>query len=137
MLKKVMLIEEYSEGSTYWRIPCDCGDKEHDIELMFDVDDDGFASLNLSGHMGFYQSSWYSNEPWYERLWDWRRRMWRRVKASAAMLFKGHYQMDGDVILTKDGIAGLRYALDEGERLMDVKIEENIKRRQTAKATNE
>lgn len=121
--KKVMLVEEYKDGTSFWRVPCDCNDPDHDVHLWFEVDEDGIGALRITRQLGFYENSWYSQDPWYMRFADWRRRMWKRIKASMKILFKGYLTMDGDVCLTKDGIDGLQYALSEGKKAM-VKNEE-------------
>ena len=118
IIKKVMLVEEYKDGTSFWRVPCDCSDPEHDAHLWFEVDDDGIAALRITRQLGFYENSWYSEDPWYMRVGSWRRRMWKRIKASASMLFKGYYTMDGDLCLNKDGIDGLQYALAEGKKAL-------------------
>ena len=133
--KKVMLINEYKDGTSFWRIPCDCSDPDHDVHLWFEVDDDGIAALRITRELGFYAQEWYSNDPWYERIGHWKDRMWSRIKASMKILFKGYLTMDGEVCLTKDGIDGLQYALTEGKKAM-IKAEEafHAKRKEQAVA---
>jgi hypothetical protein len=116
--KKVMLVEEYKDGTSFWRVPCDCSDPDHDVHLWFEVDDDGIAALRITRQLGYYKNSWYDDAPVYERFLRWCDRMWDRFKAANKILFKGYLTMDGDVCLTKDGIDGLQYALTEGSKAM-------------------
>lgn len=135
LIKKVMLIEEYKDGTSFWRVPCDCSDPDHDVHLWFEVDDDGIAALRITRELGFYVNSWYSDAPWYERFRQKCGRGWDRIKASMKILFKGYLTMDGEVCLTKEGIDGLQYALAEGKKNM-IKAEEafQAKRKEQAVA---
>ena len=133
LIKKVMLIEEYKDGTSFWRVPCDCSDPDHDAHLWFEVDEDGIAALRFTRQFGFFENSWYSQDPWYMRLADWRRRMWKRIKASMKILFKGYFTMDGELCLTKEGIDGLQYALTEGKKNM-IKGEEAFHAKRKAEA---
>jgi hypothetical protein len=103
--KKVMLEEDYENGTTMWRVPCDCHDPAHDARLWFEVDEHGFASLRITTEVGFYKTSFLRN-------------IRRRFVAAFKMLFTGYYTMEGEVCLREDGIDGLRYALDEGKKAM-------------------
>lgn len=132
--KKVMLIDEYKDGTSFWRVPCDCSDPDHDVHLWFEVDDDGIAALRITRELGFYVNGWYSDAPWYERVGHWKDRMWSRIKASMKILFKGYLTMDGEVCLTKEGIDGLQYALAEGKKNM-VKAEEAFARKRKEQAS--
>jgi hypothetical protein len=116
LLKKVMLDEDYEDGTTMWRVPCDCHDPAHDARLWFEVDEHGFASLRISTEVGFYRTSFLRN-------------LRRRFDAAFKMLFVGYYTMEGEVCLTHDGINGLRYALDEGQKKLYKAEEEYARKR--------
>lgn len=133
--EKVMLVKEYKDGTSFWRVPCDCSDPDHDVHLWFEVDDDGIAALNITRELGYYENSFYSDDPWFKRLPRWFGRMWNRFKAANKILFKGYLTMNGEVCLDKDGIAGLQLALTEGTKAM-VKAEEawRAKRKENASA---
>ena len=103
--KKVMLEEDYEDGTTMWRVPCDCHEPQHDARLWFEVDEHGCASLRITTEIGFYQTGFWRN-------------VRRRFVAAGRMLFTGYCTMDGEVVLQEDGIDGLRYALDEGKKAM-------------------
>ena len=133
ILKKVMLVNEYKDGTTFWRVPCDCNDPDHDVHLWFEVDDDGIASLRITRQLGYYKNSWYDDAPVYDRFLHWCDRMWDRFKAANKILFKGYLTMDGDVILTKEGIEGLQYALIEGNKVM-IKAEDAFHAKRKAEA---
>jgi hypothetical protein len=133
--KKVMLIEEYKDGTSFWRVPCDCSDPDHDVHLWFEVDDDGIAALRITRELGFYANEWHSDDNWHERIARKFGRGWSRIKAATKILFKGYLTMDGEVCLTKEGIEGLQYALTEGNKAM-IKAEEafHAKRKEQANA---
>ena len=131
--KKVMLVEEYKDGTSFWRVPCDCSDPAHDVHLWFEVDDDGIAALRITRQLGYYANSWYNDDPWFKRLPRWVGRMWDRFKAANKILFKGYLTMEGEVCLTKDGIDGLQLALTEGKKHM-VKAEKAFVAKRKAEA---
>ena len=104
MIKKLMKVDEYSDGTTGWRIACDCHDPNHDCRLWFERDlDFNTVSLSLSMEMGFYPS--------YENFIG---SMWRRIKHAAKVLFTGYATVQGDMILDEDGIKAMQAALKEG-----------------------
>lgn len=102
-----MLVRKYEDGTSHWRIACDCMDKEHDAELWFEVENDWpMVTMRLSMHMGFYDR--------YETgLSGWFSRMRRRVYHAAKVLFTGYAQLDGELILNEEGVKAMRLALDE------------------------
>lgn len=103
--KKVMLEEDYEDGTTMWRVPCDCQQPQHDARLWFEIDQHGCASLRITTEIGFYRTGLWGN-------------IRRRLVTAGRMLFTGYCTMDGEVCLQEDGINGLRYALDEGKKAM-------------------
>jgi len=128
-----MLIEEYKDGTSFWRVPCDCSDPDHDVHLWFEVDEDGIPALRITRQLGYYKNSWYDDAPAYERFLRWCDRMWDRFKAANKILFKGYLTMDGEVCLSKEGIEGLQFALTEGTKVM-VKAEEAFHAKRKAEA---
>lgn len=99
-----MLVNEYKDGTTFWRIPCSCMCKDHDADLWFEVDQHAYE-LQMSYEVGFYPK----NLGWWKALT-------RRVSAATQILFKGHYTMQGEVMLDDAGVEGLKYALNEGQK---------------------
>jgi hypothetical protein len=134
--KKVMLIEEYKDGTSFWRVPCDCSDPDHDVHLWFEVDDDGVAALNITRELGFYSNDWHSDDNWHQRIARKVGRGWKRIKAATKILFKGYITMNGDVCLSKEGIDGLQYALKHGKEAM-IKAEEEFHRKRKAALAKE
>lgn len=134
LLKKVMLEEDYKDGTTMWRIPCDCHAPEHDARLWFEVDKDGCASLRITTEVGFYHYETYYDDTFIERVTGRIGIFWRRLKLVCKMLFTGYHTMEGDVILQEDAINGLRYALDEGMKAIEkAQVEFQRKRKEAAK----
>ena len=102
-----MLLTEYKDGTTFWRIPGDCLCTDHDAELWFEVDKDGYGyELQMSYEVGFYRK----NLGWWKALT-------RRVSTAIQILFKGHFTTYGEVILDDDGVEGLKFVLAEGQKL--------------------
>ena len=102
--RKLMKVKEFPDGSSFWRVACECGDSAHDVNLWFEpVKDTSFVELNLSMEVGFYSKhrTWVGN-------------MLRRISTAFRILFTGYYTAAGDVVLDYDGIKAMQSALDNG-----------------------
>lgn len=135
--KKIMLEADYEDGTTMWRIPCDCHDPEHDARLWFELDEDGFPSLKISTEVGFYHYKRYDDDNLLERFRDWRERIWKRITIVSKMLFTGYYTMEGEVILNEESIAAFQYALTEGNKGMLKAREKSIREHKEKYGTKE
>ena len=107
MQNKLMKIKEYSDGSSSWRVACDCHDPNHDCQLWFErsVEDEPRIqdiSLMLSMEVGIYKN--------YNLLEN----LWKRITIAAKVLFTGYHTATGEVILDEDGIKALQLALEQG-----------------------
>ena len=107
MQNKLMKIKEYSDGSSSWRVACDCHDPNHDCQLWFErsLEDEPRIqdiSLMLSMEVGIYKN--------YNLLEN----LWRRISIAAKVLFTGYHTATGEVILDEDGIKALQFALKQG-----------------------
>lgn len=106
--KKVMLVDSYQDGSSYWRVACDCGAAEHDAVLWFEVATEWeSASLMVSTEVSFNSFDGFF------------RSLKKRFKAAFQILFLGHFRETGEVILNKDGIDSMIFALNEGKALLE------------------
>lgn len=107
MQERVMKFhEDKVDGSSFWRVACDCSDSKHDAHLYFETDEHGFIILNLSVETGFYDS-------YYPEFGGVIRTLWNRVCAAVKILFTGRYTTTGDVILNESGVKAMRVVLDE------------------------
>ena len=114
MQKKVMKVEEWSDGTSIWRVACECTDTDHDVHLWFEPEKDtDYVNLNLSMQVGFYDRTRYCDTVW-ESFIEHIRAFNKRAKCAAKILFKGHATFNGDVILNEDGIKAMQLALDKG-----------------------
>ena len=107
MQNKLMKIKEYEDGSSSWRVACDCHDPNHDCQLWFErsVEDEPRIqdiSLMLSMEVGIYKN--------YNLLEN----LWKRITIAAKVLFTGYHTATGEVILDEDGIKALQFALEQG-----------------------
>ena len=107
MQNKLMKIKEYEDGSSSWRVACDCHDPNHDCQLWFErsVEDEPRIqdiSLMLSMEVGIYKN--------YNLLEN----LWKRITIAAKVLFTGYHTATGEVILDEDGIKALQFALKQG-----------------------
>lgn len=107
MQNRVMKFYEHKDdGSSYWRVACDCSDSNHDAHLYFEVDEYGFINTTMYYETGFYDS-------YYPEFGGIVRTLWNRLCAATKILFTGRYTMTGDVILNEDGTKAMRVVLDE------------------------
>lgn len=99
-----MKFDEHEDGSSYWRVACECSEPHHDVQLYFETMDEDFedVSLCLSMEIGFY-TRW--------GRWE---NFKRRLHAAVTILFTGRYEMTGEVMLNKDGMIAMKTALDKG-----------------------
>lgn len=109
MQTKLMKFDAHEDGSSYWRVACECSEPHHDAQLYFEAMDEDFedVSLCLSMEVGFY-----SRYGWWETAK-------RRLHAASAILFNGHYTMTGEVMLNRDGMIAMQTALNEGIKHAD------------------
>lgn len=115
MQKKVMLVDSFDNGSSYWRVACDCCDSDHDAVLWFEYDKDlDMMVLTVSTEIGFIDGPLLRHR-WFYIL----KNLLKRIRVAAQILFLGHYRETGEVVLVRDGIEGMIHALSEGKRLLD------------------
>ena len=104
---KVMRTNEFPDQQSVWyRISCGCGSEEHDMNIELEYAD-GFMEMFI--YKTFYWKYFYAGLPWYDKLW-------KRISASAKILFGGYIEMQGDIIITEDEhIDSFIEALQEGK----------------------
>jgi hypothetical protein len=108
MEKKLMNVADYEDGSSLWRVACDCGSTDHDVHMWFEPEPGcDMVSLNLKMEVGFYNKH-------SDSLWAKIRDFKRRIRHAAKVLFTGYATVDGDVILDEDGIRAMKLALEKG-----------------------
>ena len=112
---KVMKTEEFDE-SVYYRLPCSCGSKDHDVTLEFECDKKipGMIFLNMYKDLG-WSSYWGYNDNFFTRFLS-------RIKTAFRILFIGYIEVEESFILKgEDHIDAFIEALKEGKRLMKEK----------------
>ena len=120
MQKKLMKIDEYDDGESFWRVACDCASPNHDVSLYFETDKKSRSlTLNLGMEVSSNDISFYHNV--YDKRWYWVEWLidniaWR-IKTASKILFFGRIEVSGDVILNQDGIGAMQVALEEGKKL--------------------
>jgi len=103
-----MKLDQFSDGSSSWRVACDCKDPDHDVHLWFEPEEMvPVVNLNLTMEVGFYRS--YHGD-WRDRLDNYA----KRIKHAAKVLFTGYATMQGDVILDEAGMQAMQAALKQG-----------------------
>jgi hypothetical protein len=100
-------LELPDQQAVYYSIACDCGNKDHDMEVDFEWDD-GIMEMFL--YKTFYWKDYYVNYSWYFKIW-------KRISASLKLLFGGYVEMQGDIlIMEEEHIDSFIEALQEGKR---------------------
>jgi len=102
-----MKIKEYPDGSSSWRIACDCHDPNHDCQLWFERTVEDEPHIQSLGLMLSMEVGIYPRYNFFENLW-------RRITIAAKVLFTGYHTATGEVILDEDGIRALQFALEQG-----------------------
>ena len=108
---KVMKTAEFKD-SVYYRLPCACGSKDHDVTLEFEHDKKIPEMLFLNMYVNLAWCSQWGDTNFFERIW-------RRIKASLRILFVGYVEVEESFIFSgEDHIDSFIEALHEGKRLM-------------------
>jgi len=104
---RVMRTNEFpDQQSVFYRISCDCDDAEHDMMIEFEFDR-GIMEIFL--YKTFYWKHYYAWCHWYEKIW-------KRISASARILFGGYIEMQGDLLIVEEEhIDAFIEALQEGK----------------------
>lgn len=113
MQSKLMKIDQNNDGSSIWRVACECTSPDHDVHMWFEPDTEtDTVSLNLSMEIGFYYKG-VSSDSFKDRVLDQLYDFKRRLKHAARVLFTGYARLEGDVILNQDGIEAMKTAIDK------------------------
>lgn len=120
MQEKVMLFRDYKDGTSIWKVACDCADSSHDATLWFRVETiGGHAHAELDFSLEFQASEHYDTgiRAFFKRIW------WR-IKTATKIMLNGHITVYRDISLTNGGIEALQLALSEGKE----KCEKSVKK---------
>jgi hypothetical protein len=111
---KVMKTEEFDDA-IYYRLPCSCGSKDHDITLEFEHDEEIPEMVFLNVYMNLVWSSYWGDTNFFQIIW-------RKIKTALRIIFVGHIELEESFILKgEDHIDAFIEALNEGKRLMQKK----------------
>lgn len=127
----LMKIKEYSDGTSFWRVACDCHEPNHDVKLWFDPDPDlEYLNLNLTMEVGFHSYGYGIDDSKWEAFTRRVRSFNKRLRHAAKVLFTGYATVEGDVVLSEDGVKAMKTALDRG-----LEHFENVKKQRKKKKT--
>lgn len=108
----LMKIKEFDDA-LYYRVGCDCGVREHDLEIWAEVDKEGyFPTINFSANC----HTRYWNNRFSHPLLKWLNDPLNRISIALTVLFTGHVETNFEYCLGKENVSALRTALDEIER---------------------
>jgi hypothetical protein len=111
---KVMKTEEFDDA-IYYRLPCSCGSKDHDITLEFEHDEEIPEMVFLNMYMNLAWSSYWGDTNFFQIIW-------RKIKTALRIIFVGYIQLEESFILKgEDHIDAFIEALEEGKQLMKKK----------------
>ena len=65
---KVMKTEEFDDA-IYYRLPCSCGSKDHDITLEFEHDKEIPEMVFLNVYMNLEWSSYWGDTTFFQIIW--------------------------------------------------------------------
>ena len=105
MLKKIMKINEYKDGDSFWQIACDCTDPDHQVSLWFDNYED-YPHLDINMNLTLDKGKL--------NTWKFFPALYFRIKTAFRVLAFGEIDYSGSAILDKDGIIAMQTALEEG-----------------------
>lgn len=112
MLKQLMKCVEYDDAIRF-RIGCDCGATDHDLDIWAEQDTNGITTIMFSQttHTQYWRTYFKHNSRFY-----WLNDLLNRIMIAGKVLFSGHVETNSDFVVSKDNIAALRAALDEIEK---------------------
>ena len=118
---KIMKVEEFKDSS-YYRIACDCGTPEQDLEVEVEFDEYGILWLTLSGQHTV--SDWWGHPSWLGR-------MKKRIKLSLRLLFTGWFEANGEFLILReehiDSIISFLQSVKQKKRKMVKAMEKKAK----------
>lgn len=92
--------ENFYDGSSAYRILCDCGDKSHDVKMFIDVETtDVFGYTSIS----FYVET---ESPWW-------RTKYSRIKAAWEILKSGRIKTESELLLKSETVETLIGVLNQ------------------------
>lgn len=100
----ISLNRDWGDAKSY-RITCDCGSPEHDVNMWIEVDGDKDVQ---DVQVGFYVEGW---TPFWETKFS-------RIRAAWDILFKGYHKQEHHMILRKQ--AALNFAETIKQAIADV-----------------
>lgn len=112
MLKQLMKCAEYDDAVRF-RIGCDCGAPEHDLDIWAEQDSNGIATVMFSQETHTrYWRTYFDRDSWFYWLND----PINRILIAGNVILNGYVETNSDFVLSKDNILALRTALDEIEK---------------------
>jgi hypothetical protein len=123
---RVMKTHEFKD-SIFYRVACDCTDKNHDATIEFEYDKEcNMISMHFYKEI-IWESRW-GEERWYMKLW-------KRLSCSIRMLFTGHIELEDEFLfLDIEHMSEFITALIEGRQKIQSKMEScKLKRKNPTK----
>lgn len=112
-------IERDGEHFVMFRTTCDCGGNDHAIRVIVDPVGDVAVMASL-----YYECGWMDiySDPWWKKIC-------RRIRDAAKILFKGRLFIDEEFIFRSDGhLDDFVKALQEASAQMKFHMEERRKK---------
>ncbi len=112
MISNRVMKQDEGRDTVWYRVACDCGDKDCDLSLELEYDKE-LDMVFLNMYKKFCWTSKWSG-------WWWRSK-WPRLKAALKILFIGYIEIEGCLIIKGGGHIGTFIeALQEGQRKLEV-----------------
>lgn len=107
MQKKLMKTNEWDDAVS-WRVGCDCGDPEHDMQMWIEYDPKFTTyGFSIEFETSVSLNSWME-EKWYNKL------LWR-IRKAWAILRHGRVEHSATFLLSGDNIGAFEFALKEAK----------------------
>lgn len=109
MLKQLMKSAEWDDAVRY-RIGCDCGAPEHDLDIWAEKEKDGLwgtIMFSQTTHTRYWRT-YFDHDSWFYWLND----PINRIMIAGKVLLTGYVETNADFVLSKDNVQALRTALD-------------------------
>ena len=112
MLKQLMKSAEYDDAVRF-RVGCDCGAPEHDLDMWAEQDANGITTIMFSQKTHTrYWKTYFDHDSWFYWLND----PINRIMVAGKVLLNGYVETNTDFVLSKDNFKSLQYALTEIEK---------------------
>jgi hypothetical protein len=109
--KRVMEIEKFKD-SIYYRVSCDCGQPDCDLQVELERDEDFPSMIFLNIYKNLLFSAHWHNDGWFKI-------QWAKIKAIFRIIFFGYIEVnEGFILKGEEHIECFIQALQQGRNYL-------------------